>query len=94
MCAAEANTSEKANDCCGKCETETAAFPATESTDPAVATKIQENVASMHKRVEDGRPLLMWDQLYREIFKHADKIKMDFKKTNNGIGVTETFDDS
>ena len=66
----------------------------TESTDPAVATKIQEHVASMHKRVEDGRPLRMWDQLYREIFKHADKIKMDVKKTKSGIAVTETSDDS
>lgn len=65
----------------------------TESTDAAITTKIQEHVASMYKRVEDGRPLRMWDELYREIFKHADKIKMELKNTKNGISVTETSDD-
>lgn len=65
----------------------------TESTDAAIASKIQEHVASMYKRVEDGRPLRMWDELYREIFKHADKIKMEIKKTEKGIAVTETSDD-
>lgn len=65
----------------------------TESTDSAIASKIQEHVASMHKRIEDGRPLRMWDELYREIFKHADKIEMDVKKTNNGVAVTETSED-
>lgn len=65
----------------------------TESTDPVVTAKIQEHVASMYKRVEDGRPLRMWDELYREIFKHADKIKMEIKDTENGISVTETSDD-
>jgi len=65
----------------------------TESTDPAVASKIREHVASMKRRVEDGRPLRMWDELYREIFKHSDKIKMEIKNTENGISVTETSDD-
>lgn len=65
----------------------------TESTDAAIAAKIQDHVASMHKRIEDGRPLRMWDELYREIFKHADKIKMELKNTENGISVTETSDD-
>jgi len=65
----------------------------TESTDPVVAGKIQEHVASMYQRVEDGRPLRMWDELYREIFKHADKIKMEINNTENGISVTETSED-
>ena len=65
----------------------------TESTDAAIASKIQEHVASMYKRVEDGRPLRMWDELYREIFKHADKIKMEIEKTEKGIAVIETSDD-
>lgn len=65
----------------------------TESTDAAVAVKIQEHVASMHRRIEDGRPLRMWDELYREIFKHADKIKMEIRNTEHGIAVTETSDD-
>lgn len=65
----------------------------TESTDPVVTAKIQEHVASMYKRVEDGRPLRMWDEMYREIFKHAGKIKMELTNTKNGISVTETSDD-
>lgn len=65
----------------------------TESTDPAVAVKIQEHVASMYQRVEDGRPLRMWDELYREIFAHADKIEMKIANTENGISVTETSED-
>lgn len=65
----------------------------TESTDLTVKAKIQEHVASMYTRVEDGRPLRMWDELYREIFKHADKIKMELTNTDNGVSVTETSDD-
>ncbi len=65
----------------------------TESTDPVITAKIQEHVASMSKRVEDGRPLRMWDQLYREVFKHADKIEMQIENTEHGISVTETSDD-
>jgi hypothetical protein len=65
----------------------------TESSDPQIAAKIQEHVASMYQRVEDGRPLRMWDDLYREIFRHADKIDMQITKTERGISVTETSDD-
>ena len=65
----------------------------TESTAPEITAKLQEHVASMYKRVEDGRPLRIWDELYREIFKHADKIKMELKNTENGISVTETSQD-
>ena len=35
----------------------------------------------------------MWDELYREIFKHADKIEMEIENTEHGISVTETSDD-
>ncbi len=65
----------------------------TESSDPAIVGKIQEHVSSMYKRVEDGRPLRMWDELYQEIFKHADKIKMEIENTEHGISVTETSED-
>lgn len=65
----------------------------TESTDPIVAKKLQEHVASMYQRVEDGRPLRMWDEMYREIFQHTDKIKMELENTDGGISVIETSDD-
>ncbi len=74
-------------------ELENGVTTVTESTDPVVASKIQEHVASMYVRVENGRPIRMWDKLYQEIFKHADKIEMSIENTENGISVTETSDD-
>ncbi len=65
----------------------------TESSDPALVGKIQEHVVSMHQRIEDGRPIRMWDSLYQEIFKHADKIEMQVENTDRGIKVTETSTD-
>jgi len=65
----------------------------TESSDPALVGKIQEHVASMAGRVEDGRRIRMWDELYQEIFKHADKIEMKLENTEHGIKVVETSDD-
>lgn len=65
----------------------------TESDDPAIVAKLQEHVASMHGRITDGRPLRMWDELYREVFKHHDKIEMVIEKTEKGVSVTETSDD-
>lgn len=65
----------------------------TESDDADVVAKLQDHVASMHGRIVDGRRLRMWDDLYREIFNHHDKIEMEIKNTPNGISVTETSDD-
>ena len=65
----------------------------TESSNPEIATNIQTHVASMYQRVEEVRPIRMRDPLYREIFKHADEIKMKLEKTEKGIRVTETADD-
>ncbi|MEL7498976.1 MAG: hypothetical protein AAFN77_15320 [Planctomycetota bacterium] len=65
----------------------------TKSSNAEVAKKIQQHVASMYRRVEDRRPVRMWDQLYREIFAHSDKINMEIRKTEQGISVTETSDD-
>lgn len=65
----------------------------TQSDDPVIVSKIQEHVASMKKRVEQRRPLRMWDDLYKEIFKHADKIEMKVKKIEKGVEVIETSSD-
>lgn len=65
----------------------------TESDDPVIAEKIQEHVASMYGRVKDRRPLRMWDELYREIFRHSDKIDMKVENTTKGVAVTETSGD-
>lgn len=65
----------------------------TESDKPEIATKIQEHVEAMHQRVKDGRGLRYWDELFAEIFKHYDKIKMTVEKTKKGVLVKETSED-
>ena len=66
----------------------------TESADPAVAGKIQAHVASMYKRLEDGRPIHARDPLFAEIFRNKDKITMKLEKTDSGVRVTETSNDA
>ena len=67
----------------------------TESDVPEVAGKIQEHVASMYKRLKEGRPIhmMMRDPLFAEIFRNAAKIKMVVEKTPKGVRVKETSDD-
>jgi hypothetical protein len=66
----------------------------TESDKPEVATMIQNHVASMEKRVKDKHPIHLRDPLFAEVFRHADKIKFVYEKTEKGMRVTETSDDA
>jgi hypothetical protein len=66
----------------------------TESDNPKVVEKLQAHVASMKKRVENGRPIHARDPLFAEIFRHADKITMDVEKTKKGVKVIESSDDA
>jgi hypothetical protein len=65
----------------------------TESDNAAVAKKIQEHVAAMHKRVKDGRGLRHWDELFAALFKHHAKIEMKVENTPKGVRVRETSKD-
>ena len=65
----------------------------TESENPEVAAKIKEHVEWMTVRIRDAKSIRMRDPLFAEIFKHADKIKMNHKETDQGVLVTETSDD-
>ena len=65
----------------------------TESNDPEIAAKIQEHVASMHQRIENGRPIRMWDELYQAVFQDAEKIEMEIENTTGGVTVIETSKD-
>ncbi len=65
----------------------------TESDDQEVAARIQKHVAAMYQRVEHQRPIRMRDPLFAEIFRHADKIELEFENTPNGIRVVERSDD-
>lgn len=65
----------------------------TESDQPEVAKKIQEHVAAMHKRVQEGRGLRYWDDLFAAIFQRHASIKMSVENINKGVRVKETSDD-
>jgi hypothetical protein len=65
----------------------------TESDQPEVAKRIQEHVAAMHKRIEQGRGLRFWDDLFAAVFGQHASIKMSVQNTETGVCVTETSDD-
>lgn len=65
----------------------------TESDSPQIAAKIQEHVLAMYNRLETKRPIHMRDPLFRELFRHTDKINMKLKKTQKGVHVIETSKD-
>jgi len=65
----------------------------TESDDLEVTAGIQIHVAAMHARVKEGRGIHMRDPLFREVFRHADKISMEITDTEKGVRVIETSDD-
>ncbi|WP_298861393.1 DsrE family protein [uncultured Gimesia sp.] len=65
----------------------------TESDDPQIAAKIQEHVGWMKSRVEKHEPIRLRDPLFAELFRHTDKIKMEYQKTAKGVRVIETSAD-
>lgn len=66
----------------------------TESDDPKVQAMIAEHAWAMQKRLENKQPIRLWDPLFVELFKNADKIRMEIVKTPKGVKVTETSDDA
>ena len=66
----------------------------TESDDPAIAKLIQTHVEAMGARVKERRPIHQRDPLFVELFKHADRIAMQYEATPNGIRVIETSTDA
>lgn len=65
----------------------------TESDHPEVAAGIQTHVAAMHARLKEGRGIHLRDPLFREVFRHADKISMKITDTDKGVRVVEISDD-
>jgi YHS domain-containing protein len=66
----------------------------TESDDPKVQALIAEHAWAMQKRLENKQPIRQWDPLFAELFKNADKIRMEIVKTPKGVRVVETSDDA
>jgi hypothetical protein len=65
----------------------------TESSNAALAAKIQEHAEAMQARLKEGRAINFHDPLFAEVFRNADKIKMTVERTKKGVRVTETSDD-
>ncbi len=74
-------------------KTENGVVTVTESDDPKVQAMIVEHVWAMKSRLEKKQPIRMWDPLYRALFEHADKIKMEIVNTEKGVKVIETTTD-
>ena len=66
----------------------------TESDNPEVAALIQQHVASMHQRLEDGRWFAMMSRTLPVLFQNADRYQRRSQITNNGISVTKTSDNT
>lgn len=66
----------------------------TESNDPKLQALIKEHVWAMQQRLAKQQPIRQWDPLFAELFKNADKIKMEVSVTAKGMKVAETSTDS
>ncbi|GEM_PF-6834520 len=65
----------------------------TTSNDPEITKLIRTHVGEMKKRIEGDHPIRTLDPLYREIFRHHDKIKLEIEDIPGGVRVTETSSD-
>ncbi|RUL86284.1 hypothetical protein [Tautonia sociabilis] len=65
----------------------------TVTSDPALVDVLREHVRQMSARLDRGRPVRMWDPVFRDVFAHADAITMAWEEIEGGIAVSETSDD-
>ena len=62
----------------------------TTTTKPELVETLRTHVRQMTRRLEQGRPVRMWDPVFRGVFAHADEINVAMKDVAGGIEVTET----
>lgn len=65
----------------------------TTSSDPEITKLIRTHVREMKSRLQDGHPIRTLDPLFREIFRHHDKIQLEIEDVPGGVRVTETSSD-
>jgi hypothetical protein len=66
----------------------------TESDDPQVAATIKAHVASMEKRLEEGREFNLFSPTIPVLFENKDKIRTAVEQTAKGVVFTQTSDDA
>lgn len=57
---------------------------------PELVAVLRAHVRQMAGRLEKGQPVRVWDPVYRDLFRHADEIKIDIQDIDGGVVVTET----
>ncbi|WP_165253360.1 hypothetical protein [Paludisphaera soli] len=62
----------------------------TTTTDPGLVATLRTHVRQMETRLERGRPMRMWDPVFRDVFAHADEITVVVKDVEGGVEVPET----
>lgn len=62
----------------------------TTTTKPELVETLRTHVRQMTRRLEQGRPVRMWDPVFRGVFAHADEIEVAMKDVAGGMEVTET----
>ena len=65
----------------------------TTSDDPEIAAAIRRHVRQMKERMHQKKPIRQMDPVFRELFEHADKVKLEYEDIGNGIIVMETSED-
>ena len=65
----------------------------TTSEEPQVIDLIRTHVREMKERIEKGQPIRQMDPLFREIFRHHEKIRLEIEDVPGGVRATETSDD-
>jgi hypothetical protein len=65
----------------------------TESDDPRVVSLLQAHVASMYKRVDDGRLFSMMSRTLPTLFRNATRYKREAHYVSKGVVVIETSTD-
>ena len=58
-----------------------------------IADLIRIHVRQMKERIEAGSPIRQMDPVFREIFEHHRKIRMEVEATSGGVRVVETSED-
>ncbi len=66
----------------------------TTTTNPGLVATLRTHVRQMASRLERGQPVRMWDPVFRDVFAHADEIKLAMRDIDGGIEVTETSENS
>jgi hypothetical protein len=65
----------------------------TTSERPELVGAVRAHVRQMKAHVEEGRPVRLWDPVFRGIFANHEAVKLEVRDIEGGVEVVETSDD-